>query len=133
MKNEAKLILLVEDDIFLRQTLAEVLRDEGFEVAATVDGQDALNWLSSAQAMPQVIVTDLLMPNVDGWELWSRLHTASQWKAIPVVIISSALYTRPWPSDAVPPYQLRKPPKLDYFLTIVNDLVATSSAPLAKC
>ena len=56
MVHKPQFILLVEDDVFLRQTLAEALSDEGFEVASTVDGQDALDWLSSAPAMPQVIM-----------------------------------------------------------------------------
>ena len=131
--NESKLILLVEDDDSLRQTLAEALLDEGFDVAATVDGQDALNWLSATQAMPQVIVTDLLMPNVDGWELWNRLNTKSQWKAIPVVILSSALHTRPWPDGAIPAQQVRKPPKLDNFLNLLNSLIAGAPSPSAAC
>ena len=132
MGHERKFILLVEDDVCLRQTLAEAFTDEGFEVASTVDGQDALDWLSSAPAMPQVIVTDLLMPNVDGWALLNRLRTTQQWKAIPVVVLSSVLHTRPWPEGAVPGQQMRKPPDINYLLSLVSKLAtAPQSAPSA--
>ncbi len=129
MTHESKLVLLVEDDEPLRQTLAEALRDEGFDVVAAADGQDALNWLSAAPAMPQVIITDLVMPRMDGWELYNRLHEESRYQAIPVVVLSGMLHTRPWPDGPVPAQQLRKPPKLDFFLNLLNGLIVVPQTP----
>ena len=130
MKNGPKLVLLVEDDASLRQTLAEILIDEGFEVAPRADGQEALDWLQGAKRMPRVIVTDLVMPKVDGWELCSRLHKKTQWRAIPVVVLSSALHTRPRPRGTVAGRPSNKLPDLGYFLRVVNTLAAAPMVAL---
>lgn len=123
MEDDTKVVLVVEDDDGLRQTLIEALCDEGFDAVPAVNGQDALRWLSSTSCIPGVILTDLLMPNVDGWQLCERLHADEHWRHIPVVILSSALQARPWPIDKRPAGQLRKPPSLVQVLDLLNGLM----------
>lgn len=64
--------LLVDDDTALRDSLAAALTEQGFETATASDGQDALERLESWQA--DVIVTDLIMPRMDGFELLRTLR-----------------------------------------------------------
>src|SRR5262245_38468489 len=59
--------LLVEDDASIRYALADMLGDEGFDVTTVVNGRDALNALRCG-APPDVILLDLMMPVMDGWE-----------------------------------------------------------------
>jgi CheY-like chemotaxis protein len=82
-------ILVVEDDSDLRRSLAEVLEDEGCEVACARDGQDALRQLEASDA-PQAILLDLTMPNMDGWAFRSRQRSDPRLARIPTVVISAA-------------------------------------------
>ena len=64
-------ILLTEDDTTARAVLTEALTDEGYEVCAAHDGQHALEQLG--HFTPQLVLTDLMMPRVDGFELLQRV------------------------------------------------------------
>jgi CheY-like chemotaxis protein len=63
-------ILLVEDDVTLRETLAEVLLDEGYEVRAAAHGRDALDQLDGWE--PDLIVLDVMMPTMDAYRFRER-------------------------------------------------------------
>src|SRR5258708_6864617 len=65
-------VLIVDDDAPLRNHLAEVLSGQGFSISSAADGEEALNALSVTD--PDVIVTDLVMPRVDGFELLKVLR-----------------------------------------------------------
>lgn len=83
-------ILVIEDDLRLRQTVVDALREDGHFVAATADGAEALEWLD--EAIPDVVLLDMVMPHakVDGFEFIARLGTyppaVSQ---IPLVLTSA--------------------------------------------
>ena len=82
-------ILVVEDDSDLRRSLAEVLEDEGCEVACARDGQEALRQLE-APSKPAAILLDLTMPGMDGWTFRTRQRSDPRIAAIPTVVISAA-------------------------------------------
>jgi two-component system, chemotaxis family, chemotaxis protein CheY len=65
------LVLVVEDDTLLRQTIADVLEIEGYEVECAGDGREALAFLQNG-TQPCLIVLDLTMPEMDGWEFRRR-------------------------------------------------------------
>lgn len=95
-------VLVVEDDRELRAAVTDVLRLEGFEVAEAENGLDALLCLRSAAALPDVLVLDLVMPVMTGWELRQAQLADPALAGIPVVLLSS----RPaegLPADAVLP------------------------------
>jgi DNA-binding NtrC family response regulator len=69
---EAHRILIVENEINARTALADLLRDEGFEVASAADGFEALGKL--ALFAPHVVITDLRMPGMDALELVTKLR-----------------------------------------------------------
>ena len=80
-------VLLVEDAPFLRYAFGRLLRMHGFEVMEANDGREALNYV--ADFHPQLVLTDLLMPVMDGVELIRRLRSDPQSAEIPVVAITA--------------------------------------------
>lgn len=84
---EAKKVLIVEDDEFLRSLNAKRLETEGFKVVVAVDGQSALDLIP--KEMPDLIFLDLLLPGVDGYEVLKRIKADDKTKAIPVIVFSN--------------------------------------------
>jgi CheY-like chemotaxis protein len=80
-------VLLVEDAPFLRYAFGRLLRMHGFDVMEAEDGREALNCVSDFH--PQLILTDLMMPVMDGVELIHRLRSDPESAAIPVVAITA--------------------------------------------
>ena len=82
-----KKILIVEDDEFLRSLNAKRLEGEGFEVLVAVDGNEALTKLTETK--PDLIFLDLLLPNVDGFEVLTKIKQDETTKNIPVIVFSN--------------------------------------------
>ena len=87
-------VLLVEDDEDIRASVGEILRDEGFEVIAATDGNDALRLLRAANELPRLILLDLMMPVMDGWACRTAQLADERLAQIPVVILSAATDVR---------------------------------------
>lgn len=80
-------VLLVEDAPFLRYAFGRLLRMHGFEVMEANDGREALEMIAEFQ--PHLVLTDLMMPVMDGVELIQRLHDDPETADIPVVAITA--------------------------------------------
>lgn len=80
-------ILIVEDDVDIRETLAEILEYEGFDVVPTANGDEALEQLE-AGLRPGLILLDLMMPGTNGWGVAGQLRQVPALARIPVVVIS---------------------------------------------
>ena len=79
------MVLVVDDDPDIRFTLRQVLRDEGFRVVQACNGLEALEQIANEE--PDLVLLDLIMPVVDGWEV---LRTLRRCRAnIPIVILSA--------------------------------------------
>jgi CheY-like chemotaxis protein len=89
------LVLVVDDDSPLRQSLAAVLEDYGYRVEQAANGKEALEYLRAAPVTPSVILLDLMMPVMSGGELVVELRRNHQFATIPVVVMSAALGRRP--------------------------------------
>jgi CheY-like chemotaxis protein len=81
-------VLLAEDNDALRQLFARVLERNGFEVREASNGREALDCL--AEYEPDVVLTDLMMPEIGGIELIRRLRAMPSRAEIPVVIMTAA-------------------------------------------
>ena len=81
-------ILIVEDDEGVRDTIAGILRDEGYTVETASNGAAALRRLGEHPA-PSLILLDLMMPEMDGIDFRTRQQADPALRAIPVVIISA--------------------------------------------
>ncbi len=80
-------VLLVEDDRFLRKAAEAMLRKNGFTVRTAADGEEGLR---SAQATPpDIILLDLIMPKLQGFEVLDRLKADEATASVPVVILSN--------------------------------------------
>ena len=77
-------VLLVEDDLTLLDMLGKTLERAGFAVVTAVDGVHALAQMRAL--IPDVVVTDILMPEMDGFELIRTLH--AKWPQLPIVAMS---------------------------------------------
>jgi CheY-like chemotaxis protein len=83
----SKDVLIVEDEPYLCDLVADVLEAEGHHARKAANGLDALSLV--AEAPPQLILLDLMMPVMDGWEFMSALNSNPAWQDIPVVIITA--------------------------------------------
>jgi two-component system, chemotaxis family, chemotaxis protein CheY len=81
-------ILVVDDDADLRETLQLLLDDSGYRVTAAASGQAALDLLK-AGARPSMILLDLMMPGMNGWQFLERARADSILDSIPVVIMTA--------------------------------------------
>jgi CheY-like chemotaxis protein len=78
--------LVVDDSMLIRHTVCRYLEQRGFAVESATNGKEALDMLKTV--LPDVIITDLMMPKMDGKELISNLRAMPQTAGIPVVMIS---------------------------------------------
>ena len=83
-------VLVVEDDADVRSSVCDQLRDDGFEVHAAEDGEQAWKLLVRGQK-PDLIVLDLKLPVMSGWELLTRLRASVTLLDVPVVVVSAYL------------------------------------------
>jgi CheY-like chemotaxis protein len=81
-------ILLVDDDHVLRESTAEALEAAGFVVVRASNGADALGHLRTS-GLPALILLDLMMPGMNGWELWEVLRSDPVLSVIPIVALTS--------------------------------------------
>jgi two-component system sensor histidine kinase/response regulator len=82
-------VLIVEDDEDLRGSIQDVLADRGYVVYAASDGQAALELLESQALKPDVIVSDIGMPRMDGYEFFYAIHQSPNWRAIPFIFLTA--------------------------------------------
>jgi DNA-binding response OmpR family regulator len=80
-------ILLVEDTAHLAEEISDILRLEGFNVTVANGGALGLEFLNRTKA--DLIITDLLMPGMDGFELIEHVRAADALKSIPIIILSA--------------------------------------------
>jgi len=80
-------ILIVEDDKFLRELIAKKLIKEGFDVEEAIDGEEGLR--KAREVLPDLILLDLILPGIDGFEVLKTLKDDPKLSLIPVVILSN--------------------------------------------
>lgn len=83
------LILVVDDDRDIRDSLIETLEDHGYRAAGAANGVEALSVLGASAERPCLILLDLMMPVMDGQEFREEQLKNPAWADIPVVVISA--------------------------------------------
>ena len=81
-------VLMVEDDADARQMIRQSIEKMGLPVSEAADGRQAMDWLSAHPA-PAVILLDLMMPEMDGFEVLDALAVHADWREIPVIVITA--------------------------------------------
>jgi signal transduction histidine kinase/DNA-binding response OmpR family regulator len=85
-------VLVVDDDSRSRDMLRRTLQKEGWTVAEAVDGREALSQLQRSR--PALVLLDLMMPEMDGFEVLERMRHDKAWRDIPVIIVTAKDLTR---------------------------------------
>ena len=80
-------VLVIEDDSAIREMMRKTLEGEGWSVAEAGDGQVGLELVRESR--PDLILLDLLMPNMDGFEFVSELRDHHRWRYIPVIVVTA--------------------------------------------
>ena len=114
-------ILVAEDDEDSLEALVWLLRKEGFRVVGVPNGLDALREMSSAS--PDVLILDLEMPWVSGWDVLARMRQDPALRNIPTVVTSAHVGDKRTPRDVI---ALVKPLSHDRLLATIQALVGTS-------
>lgn len=81
-------VLVVEDDDATRELLCRLVTGAGYRASATINGRDGLDWLATNTA-PDMILLDLMMPNLDGFGFLSELRRQRAYDQLPVVIVTA--------------------------------------------
>ena len=90
---DRKRVLVIDDDMPLRGMLAAALRQHGFQVLLAGDGAEGQRALSIHH--PDVILLDLAMPNVNGWDFLQRLQETGHLGKVPIIVVSAHLRVEP--------------------------------------
>jgi CheY-like chemotaxis protein len=112
-------VLVVDDDRAIRDALEEILTDEGYTVRVAADGREGLE-ICGAAPRPDVILLDLTMPVMDGYEFSLRKQENPALAAIPVCVMTAAGPSSPVPNTAA--VVLRKPLDLDELIAVITRL-----------
>jgi two-component system chemotaxis response regulator CheY len=113
-------ILLVDDDPDLRQCLVDILEDEGFVTQTAGTGREALAVLQSPH-LPSLILLDLMMPELNGWQFYERQQSDPRLARIPVLVVTANRGT----SAGIPGSDvLLKPFSAESVLNKVHGLIA---------
>ncbi|MBZ0284589.1 MAG: response regulator [Anaerolineae bacterium] len=80
-------IMVVDDEPQIREIVHRMLEKEGYEVTEAIDGKDALEKLPLVK--PEVILLDLMMPRMDGFEFLAQMRQSDEWNKLPVIVITA--------------------------------------------
>jgi DNA-binding response OmpR family regulator len=111
-------VLIVEDDADVREALANILEDEGIPTLAARNGQEALDLLHAEGVNPALILLDLMMPIMNGWEFRRRMETDASIQHAPVVVMSA----RPYDNSVDSVAWLQKPLRVDQLLSTIHQV-----------
>jgi CheY-like chemotaxis protein len=120
---KTKTILVIDDTPDLQRSIIQFLNMEGYETVGAANGQEALDTLT--HTIPDLVITDLLMPVMDGYSFIERIKADAQLRDIPVVVFSAK------PDDDSQDKALalgavrfiRKPGSIDQILDTVNEIM----------
>lgn len=120
-------VLLVEDDQDVRETIAEILEEEGYRVAAVADGRMALDYLTQNESKPKLILLDLMMPNMDGFQFRELQMASAELAKIPTAVLSADGRVGDKAASLSAEAFLGKPVKLARLLSLVEEYCGPAS------
>jgi CheY-like chemotaxis protein len=120
-------ILVVEDDLDIRESVVEVLQDEGHVVTAAGDGREALDLLQSASPAPDLILLDLMMPVMSGYQFREEQLKRPALAAIPVLVVTADVNARAKAESLKAAGFVQKPLKIQPLIDVVDQLLAGSA------
>jgi CheY-like chemotaxis protein len=115
-----KTVVIIEDDIGIRDSIAEVLEEEGFRVLAADHGRDALDRLTQQTDVPCVILLDLMMPIMDGWAFREEQKRHPVLGPVPVIVMTADSHAKDKAEALGAQGHMGKPLDLDQLLRAVH-------------
>ncbi|HDZ55689.1 MAG TPA: response regulator [Pseudomonas xinjiangensis] len=122
------LLLLVEDERAIRKVMEMVLEGEGYEVITAENGREGLQVLANAR--PDLIITDYMMPEMNGAEMICEIKNNTVLSSIPILLMSAAL-PADLPERCVADQFLEKGGDLGALLVIIESFIQRADAPPA--
>ena len=119
-------ILVIDDDLDIRNAIADVLTDEGYHTVTAADGARGLEFLRAQSSYPSLIILDLRMPGMDGQQVGEALRGDPKLKAIPIVLVSADANVKKVALELGAIGYLRKPMEMDLLLEIVATACAAT-------
>ena len=124
------LILVVDDDPAILDLIAQLLIEEGYPVLAAGNGQTALDL--AREQLPKLILLDLMMPEMNGWQVVGELKAALQTRLIPVILLSARRDLATVAGDLEVAAFVEKPFDIDELLACVRRILPpTTGIPLS--
>lgn len=124
-KPMAPTILLVEDDVDLREEISAALDRAGYRVVSARHGGEAMTWLQFEPVKPAMILLDWMMPVVDGITFLTQLASNPRYARVPVIVISAVASTASIPRLCVERV-VAKPFRLRYLIDLVGSYLGRS-------
>jgi excisionase family DNA binding protein len=121
-------IMVIDDEALVRDTLGDFLTDEGYRVLLATNGAHALKLLAGAALKPSVILLDLKMPDVDGWQFRELQLRDEDMKAIPVIVLTGTANAAVRDAAAV----LRKPLRLPVIAKAITTVLEAEQQEEAR-
>lgn len=121
----ASKIMIVDDEIGIRELLSEALLEKGFHVTSAKDGRESLKYMRDSAF--DLLITDINMPHINGFELLKKMKTAGRKEK--VVIMTGEYFDLSDMAKDMPVIysQLRKPFKMDEFLQVVSSVLKSGT------
>jgi two-component system response regulator MtrA len=82
-------ILLVDDDVDIGFTVDLTLGKSGYEIKHVKSGEECIKLLEKTEYKPDLILLDIMMPGMNGWEVYRKLKENSGWEKIPIVFLTA--------------------------------------------
>lgn len=120
-----KSILIIDDEPDLTEALTALLEDEGFQVFVAGDGKSGLK--SLYESKPNLVLLDVMMPYLDGYEVLKTIRSRPEYSSIPVILMS---VSKPRPNQDDHPWQafIAKPFDLETLLHTIKALAEAKAA-----
>ena len=126
MLEHERRVLVVDDDVSIQGFLVDALADDGYEVRTATNGQEALTILQEWR--PDVILLDLMMPEMDGWQFRASQLALPEAADIPVIVLSAMRDPTPKVQGLAPSRVFVKPFDLEDLLDTIDELSASGGA-----
>ena len=85
----SKKIMVVDDEPDILFTVGQVLESIGYEVIKAKDGKECFDKLDDLQNKPDLVLLDIMMPEISGWDVAAKIKEKPEWKEIPIVFLTA--------------------------------------------
>ena len=85
----SKVILVVDDEPDILLTVSQMLEMSGYTVIQAKDGVECINKLNELEATPDLVLLDIMMPDVSGWDVAAKIKENPSWNEIPIVFLTA--------------------------------------------